>query len=169
MTTTNGEQAPPPARQSRPRRVLATRQERNPTPTSLARTATAAPPRQEKQAQISPFHSHQLLIFQNQGHRMTAEPHDDLDVLLVEDDPGNAPRDMQIALFGATLPTPQHAAAGAHIGGHGLSSTRAATTERDDSSGVWAGRPLAHAATERVRVSACDSLTAHSVRCESMA
>jgi hypothetical protein len=66
MTTTTGEQPPPPARQSRPSGYRPPG--RNETlPTSLAWTATAAPPRQAKQGQISPFHSHQVLIFKIKG------------------------------------------------------------------------------------------------------
>ena len=49
---------------------------------------------------------------------MTGEPHHGVDVLLVEDDPGDALMDTQIALSGAVLPTSRHAAAGAHIGGY---------------------------------------------------
>jgi hypothetical protein len=85
---------------------------------SLARTATAAPPRQAKRGQISSFHLHQVLTFQKQGHRMTGEPHHGVDVLLAGDDPGDALMDTQIALSGAVLPTSPHAAAGAHIGGY---------------------------------------------------
>jgi hypothetical protein len=36
---------------------------------------------------------------------MTGEPHDDLDVLLIEDDHSDALKNMQIALFGVALPT----------------------------------------------------------------
>jgi hypothetical protein len=66
MTTTNGEQAPPPARQSRPQRVPATRQKRNPThQPGLDRHGCTT--RQAKQGQISPLHSHQVLIFKIKG------------------------------------------------------------------------------------------------------
>jgi hypothetical protein len=48
---------------------------------------------------------------------MTGEPHDDLDVLLIEDDHSDALKNMQIALFGVALPTLPPPAAGVQLGG----------------------------------------------------